>query len=418
MVLSALHKLVAAASLITTAAAAGEAAAVAAGSNVGAAAKKASGKLNIQDNVIEVNKTRYKLANLTMEEITPDLPGNLGPIQKLLNGNKDFTPGTYKVEADTDYYPPKASLLHPNFWTYWVHVLVQVIMAIMAIKCPCALLAVILLSVMCWPISAIFNHRMWGMIPFKPDWWLMAAKSLIVQWAPSTPMMLCLIYKPKQSVRQCAAIWTYIVLWLNVAWTLCFLPMAFKTVAIVNGFCAISLLVSLTIHLVAQCRHKVTLFEVEDDIVYGFGTSLSWLVCYTAWNALFVIESAVGLCLQDIFFWAMMIFFWYHSECRSPLENYFAMARPISLSGYIASSDWPGLLDYFRNATPLGVDLTRHAYFLFLATANFVFSFYVLYWAICLCCNWGGSREYYQQFEGWKRQEDEDDEEEGYSEDE
>lgn len=132
------------------------------------------------------------------------------------------------------------------------------------------------------------------------------------------------------------------------------------------------------------------------DIIYGYGTSLSWLVCYTVWNALFVIELAVGMVLQDIFFWAMMIFFYYWSDRHSGIENYFAMARPISLSVYIATSDWPGLLDFFRSADPLGLNLTSHAFFLFLAVVNVMFSFYVFYWAMCLLLDYGHADDYFR----------------------
>jgi hypothetical protein len=151
----------------------------------------------------------------------------------------------------------------------------------------------------------------------------------------------------------------------------------------------------------------VVLFEVSGDpkrktwepfdVIYGYGTSLSWLVVYTVWNALFVMELAVGLILQDIAFWAMMIFFYYYSGEGSGIENYFAMARPISLSMYIATSDWPGLHDFFRKAEPMGLDVTSHAFFLFLAVANFLFSFYVLYWELCLCFGCGGASDYFRK---------------------
>jgi hypothetical protein len=237
--------------------------------------------LSIQDNLIEVNDTRFRLQNITMKELTGPKPYPHGPIAAFFHGG-DVIPGTFDVGAVTKHYPPRASLLSPHFWTYWVHTVAQGIAVIMALKCPCALLVVVILSVLCWPISLLANAPMWSMVPGTATWWLMCAKSVIVQWAPCGPMLYALIYKPSAKTRHCIAIWVYIVLWLNVAWTLCFLPMRFNPVSVGNGFTAVSLLISLPIHLVALSRKGVTLFVVKGDVLYGFGTSLSWIVCYTA----------------------------------------------------------------------------------------------------------------------------------------
>jgi len=211
------------------------------------------------------------------------------------------------------------SLLHPNFWTYWIHTIAQIIAAIMALYLPRTLLVILIGAVLCWP-----NESIWRMQPLASDWWLMFIKSVIVNIAPTLPMMLCLIKNPSRRTRQCAAIWTYCILWLNVAWTLCFLPnTGFNPISVVNAVCGVSLCFSLIIHNIALCKRGYTLCEVQGDILYGYGTSLSWLVCYTVWNALFVLDIAVGVTLQDIAFWAMMIFFYYHSDGRSSVENYF-----------------------------------------------------------------------------------------------
>lgn len=311
------------------------------------------------------------------------------------------------LTAITRPYPNKMSLLHPNFWTYWIHGVFQIIAAVMALLAPRSLLAILLLAVLCWPISAIFGEAIWAMQPGAADWWLMCAKSMIVNIAPTVPMMYCLITRPSQQCLKYSAIWTYCVLGANVVWTLGFLPMAFNAVSCVNGMTGASLTISLIIHECALMSKGVVLFEVSGDpkrktwepfdVIYGYGTSLSWLVVYTVWNALFVMELAVGLILQDIAFWAMMIFFYYYSGEGSGIENYFAMARPISLSMYIATSDWPGLHDFFRKAEPMGLDVTSHAFFLFLAVGNFLFSFYVLYWELCLCCGCGGASDYFRK---------------------
>jgi hypothetical protein len=267
----------------------------------------------------------------------------------------------------------------------------------MALKSPKALLILLVAAVLCWPLSWMLNEPIWHMNPGESTWWLMAIKSAIVNIAPTAPMLLCLIFRPSPKVSHRVGIWGYFILWSNVFWTLFFLPMAFNAVSVTNAVCAISLDISLIIHLVALCKKGVGLCEVRGKFFYGYGTSLSWLVCYTVWNGLFVVEAAVGLVFQDIAFWGVMLVFYYWSNCHTTIENYFAMARPISLSTFIASSDWPGFLNFFRKADPLGLELTSHAFFLFLAVGNVFFSFYVLYWTVCCLLECGGGKEYLKE---------------------
>merc|ERR1719191_93122 len=122
----------------------------------------------------------------------------------------------------------------------------------------------------------------------------------------------------------------------------------------------------------------VTLVQNKGEVTYGFGCSLSWLVCYTVWNALFVGDFAIGLTLQDILFWCMMFHYYYHSDQASGIEDYFTMARPIQLSTYIAASDFVGLIPFFRDADGIGLDVNRHAFFLFIVIMNLIYSVYVL----------------------------------------
>jgi len=319
--------------------------------------------------VIELNRTSYKLDNISRSgnHIAGDLGERIDP----------------------------QSLLHPNFWTYCIHTVAQIIVTILAVKAPKVLLCVLVAAVLCWPLSWIFNEPIWGMKPGDSTWWLMAVKSVIVNVAPTAPMLICLINRPSPKVSHRVGVWGYCVLWANVFWTLFFLPLAFNPVSVTNAVCAISLCISLVLHNIALCKKGVALCEVKGKFFYGYGTSLSWLVCYTVWNGLFVVECAVGLVFQDIAFWAVMYVFYYWSNCRTAIENYFAMARPISLSTYIASSDWPGFHNFFRNAPPLSLDVTGHAFFLFLAAGNVLFSFYVLYWAVCCLLESGGAEEYF-----------------------
>jgi len=260
---------------------------------------------SLQQIVFEVNKSRYQLENVTFTA----------------TASKDKP---FLVNGVAEIYPDQMTLLHPNFWTYWIHTIAQIIAAIMALYLPRTLLVILVGAVLCWPISLAFNKPIWHMQPLTTDWNLMFVKSVIVNIAPTLPMMLCLIKKPSRGIRQCAAVWMYCILWVNIAWTLCFLPISgFNPISVVNGVCGVSLCISLIIHNVALCKRGFTLCEVQGDIIHGYSTSLSWLVCYTVWNALFVLEYAVGLTLQDIAFWAMMIFFYYHSDGRSSVENYF-----------------------------------------------------------------------------------------------
>lgn len=354
---------------------------------------------------IVLNGTRYRLDNIS------------------LKNNSNPT----KVRAIAVVWPDRATLFHPAFWSYFIHFAFQALTAIGVLLCvtPCkksscpdplrigAIITTVLLvlAVLCWPLSWITNQPIGKEAPGTMGWWFMTLKSLIVNIAPTVPMMYGLIFNPSAGCRQCLALWTYLVLWLNVAWTLLALsqPAQRNAVSLANGVCGASLMISLPVHICALIKRGVTpsrgraLAEVKGDIILGYGTSLSWLVCYTAWNATFVFTTLVVSCtLQDIFFWAMMLFFYYWSDAASPIENYFFMARPLSLSAYIASTDWTGFLEFFRSGPPFKLDLTRHAFFLFIALANAVYSLYVLYWEFCLLFDCCGAGKYFQNTFGFK----------------
>merc|ERR1719191_2393488 len=106
-------------------------------------------------------------------------------------------------------------------------------------------------------------RQFWAMQPGAADWWLMCAKSMIVNIAPTVPMMYCLITRPSQQCLKYSAIWTYCVLGANVVWTLGFLPMAFNAVSCINGMTGASLTISLIIHECALMSKGVVLFEVS-----------------------------------------------------------------------------------------------------------------------------------------------------------
>jgi len=243
-----------------------------------------------------------------------------------------------------------------------------------------------------------FNEPIRHMQPLAADWNLMCVKSVLVNMAPTLPVMLCLIKKPQRGTCQCAAIWVYCMLGINMSWTLLFLPVyGFDPTRVVNGVCGVSLCISLIIHNIALCKRGFTLFEVHGDIIYGYGISLSWLVCHTVWDTLFILEdNEVGSTLHLPAWWAMMFFFYYHSDGRSSVENYSAMARCINLSMYLATSTTLGLFSSAQKPNPLGVDTQRQPYFLFLAVLNAIYSFYVILWEFCLLLGCNGADKYFR----------------------
>lgn len=311
----------------------------------------------VQDRSIEINRTRFNLVNFSVYRI-PDNPNN------------------YKVRGGMQPYPDRQSLFHPYLWTYIIQVVCGAIAAVMGVYVPLPLLVLLLAAVSAWPLSWFCNLPIYAMHPGDFMWTMMALKSIIVNIAPTVPVLLICIFKFDKRGCTIAGYWTYAMLWANVAWTLGF-PMP-DLVMKVNGVCGASLCLSLAVRLISMACSRTVPAELRDGIVYSFGTSLSWLVCYTVWNALFVADFAVCLVLQDILFWCFMFYYWYHSNCASNIEHYFGMARPIQLSIYIAVSDWTGLIPFFRDAAGIGLDVNRHAFFLFIASVNALYSMGVL----------------------------------------
>jgi len=329
---------------------------------------------------IEINGTRYSLEQVI---ITPF-------------GN------AFNVSAEAHPYPDRDSLFHPCFLSYWIQTLGAIIATVLALKCPMVLMVVLVGMTLIWPASFIGGFQVCRMDPGTAPWWLMAIKSLIVNICPVVPMLLVKVNWAtwKQTKKNTAGYFVYFILWANVFWTLFFpwlTDLNFNETVKANWLCGLSLCISLIVHLFAMRRRNVPLFRTDerDDhrVVYGYGTSLSWLICYTVWNGLFVLSLAPGLTLQDVLFWCIMIALYYDSETRDPIEDYFAMARPIQLGAYIGISDWLDLIPYFR-VDGIGLDMHRHAYFLFIATFNFLYSLYVMYYEIRLLMDDDYGRDY------------------------
>lgn len=324
---------------------------------------KAPPEKKVEDDTLEVNRTRYYVKNLSLRP----MPAVAGEEPRWKVGEEGYAV----------VYPELETLLHPNFASYFLHAIFLAICAIMGIYCKCALVVFLALLVVAWPISAIFGLSIYAMKPFDGMWCAMMAKSIIVNWLPTIPMLLMGIMNCSRTLRQAAGIWVYFAFWCNIFWTLLF-PMP-DLVMKANGLAGAVLCCSLIIRLFALCKAGVDTFEVKDNFIYGYGTSLSYLVCYTVWNALFVSDMAVGLSLQDILFWVLMVFYYYWSGKVADVEDYFAMARPIQLSVYIGVSDVIGMIPWFKAQKPIGLDMNRHPYFFYIAIMNFIFSWYVLY---------------------------------------
>jgi len=344
---------------------------------------------HLQDNTIVYNHTRYAETDVVVNP----------------------TGGVFRIAARWLHYPDRDSLLHPAFVSYWIHCIAAGVVVCLILYLPGDLghkLVIVLLPLLVsiWIASWIWQFQVCRLKPpcFTCDppsngqgtWWLMFVKSLIVNIGPVVPMLGCIIGGWGARGRNIAAGIVYFILWANVFWTLFFPWIAQFNVNMTvwaNWWTGASLCISLLVHLAALCNKGVVLFQVEGKILYGYGTSLSWLICYTIWNGQFVLSLAPGLTLQDILFWCLMFAFYYASGQARPVEDYFAMARPIQLGLYIGLSDWLDLIPFFR-VPGIGLDVNRHAYFLFLASANFVYSLYVLFYEIKLLVKPDSCREY------------------------
>lgn len=316
----------------------------------------------LQDATLEWNYSRYRVTSIV---VSP------------------FGSGAhYKAVANLTRSADRDTLLHPNFCMYYIHVVAAGIAVLMALYVPSLLMALLISMVLLWPASYVLGFQICRLEPGSSTWWLMCIKSAIVNICPTTPVLLCIIKKDTwgRAHHQIAGGIGYFILWANVFWTLFFPLLAtynHNLTCTFNTMTGGSLCIALLVHLFGHYRNNVDLCHVEGKVFYGCGTSLSWLICYTVWNALFVLTLAPGLTLQDILFWAMMFAFYYYTGKSHPIEDYFSMARPIQLGMYIGLSDWADLIPFFC-VPGVGLDVNRHAFFLFISTFNFIYSFYVL----------------------------------------
>lgn len=274
-------------------------------------------------------------------------------------------------------------LMHPYLILYFLHTVNAGIACALAMKAPIVLIVVMVLSGISYLVSALVPIDMWNDNVSTSHWWLGFAKWVIVNALATIPVCCIQAFKLNDTIIQVIGCFVYIILGTNVVWTLGFeMP---DWIRVVNAACALSLTLSLIIHCCGRRRHGKKLFEKVDGMVYGYGTPMAWLVCYTIWNALFVAEYSMGMTLQDILFWAMMFLMQCLDGNRRPVDIYFAYARPVQLGSYIAFGAAMGLIPYFRETPWLAelqpLKINSHAYFLFIASCNFLWSLLCLFWA-------------------------------------
>jgi len=278
-------------------------------------------------------------------------------------------------------------LWHPYILLYLLHCVACGVGAVMSLYTPYAYLVVNLLSGFSFLYSAITGAEMWGNKLGDFLWTGVFIKWLIVNLFATVPVLLLRARKMSPRVIKLFGYFVYGILGSNIIWTL---GMESKghIIVYINRVAGIMLVIALIMHCVAVCRAKpaLDLFEVRSGFLYGFGTSLPWLVCYTVWNALFIAKITIGGLLQDILFWCLMAFYQYWDGHHLPIELYFAFARPVQLGTYIGFTEFLGtFVPYFYNSTTMSehqpLPINSHAFFLFIAFANMLWSFVCTFWA-------------------------------------
>eukprot|EP00930_Biecheleria_cincta_P011286 TRINITY_DN113951_c0_g1_i1.p1 TRINITY_DN113951_c0_g1~~TRINITY_DN113951_c0_g1_i1.p1 ORF type:complete len:341 (-),score=41.14 TRINITY_DN113951_c0_g1_i1:35-1057(-) len=288
-----------------------------------------------------------------------------------------------------------SELWHPYVLMYALHSVVALIAVPVSLHFPRLLIAVMIASGILWPLTWVLNQPLWGqdgtrgaqdLSPGSYLWWGVFLKWLIVNFCATVPVLyLRVLWAPSQRTVLVLGAFVYVILGANVVWTIGLIKN--EVVDWVNHATAILLTLSLILHCVALRRHHAReFFEVRKGFVYGYATPFPWLMCYTIWNALFVASISIGMTLQDILFWCMMLGYQAMDGQRLPIEMYFAFARPIQLGTYIALSDWVGtFIPFFRDAATLKskqpLNINGNAYFFYIVCCNFVFSIFITYWA-------------------------------------
>jgi len=273
------------------------------------------------------------------------------------------------------------AMWHP-YILLWI---LQSVMSLAACKAsvhfPKAVLAIMILSMLAFPIFLGLGIPIWEDAP----WWMFVVKWIIVNGL-AVPLLCILSWKLSPGVQEALAVLVYVIHGVNVCWTL--LYPAPLVVQKVNKATGVILTVALIMHCWCLCRRGIPLTEFSETngTLYGRGTSLSWLVCYTVWNALFAGAAySVSSTLQDILFWCLMVQLYYNSDQARPIEDYFMHARPIQLGMYIFVTSICGQIPYFQDVERTVAPFDNHPFYLFLSGANLTYGVMVLVWSvICL----------------------------------
>eukprot|EP00420_Gonyaulax_spinifera_P034520 CAMPEP_0197869914 /NCGR_PEP_ID=MMETSP1439-20131203/706_1 /TAXON_ID=66791 /ORGANISM="Gonyaulax spinifera, Strain CCMP409" /LENGTH=382 /DNA_ID=CAMNT_0043488777 /DNA_START=41 /DNA_END=1189 /DNA_ORIENTATION=+ len=280
------------------------------------------------------------------------------------------------------------SMWHPYLVLFWMHVISASLATVASLHFPRVLLVIMACSGLLWPISWMFGLYLWDPkhAPLSSDWWMTFIKWLIVDASAGLPVLACKGFDFSKKTVVAIGIGIYVILGANIVWTMLYKVDGY--VRMWNTCVGGVLTVSLAVYCFAQSWHGKPLLEMVNGFPYGRGTSLPWLISYTVWNALFVMDFSMGMTLQDLLFWAMMYFYQCNDSQPLTIEFYFAFARPIQLGVYIAWGCWCGIVPLFRNAVPLAkhapLHVNEHSYFLFIVSANLLLALYTLGRAIQL----------------------------------
>lgn len=297
------------------------------------------------------------------------------PIGDLLN------PCNNTLVRPTDFY----SLWHPYILLYSLHCVIAALFAIMSLKVPKTTCGLIAASGVTFLISACANIPIWGHSPDSFLWMGVFIKWLIVDLAATVPVLLMKGVEFSPRVVRMMGIPIYVILGSNVIWTM-FLDSEEMFIVYVNRVSGACLTIGLILHCVAVCRAGLGLFEVRGGFPYGFGTSYSWIVCYTVWNFLFAARIGLGTTLQDFLFWAIMLFYQWYDDKQLPVELYFGFARPVQLGSYIGFTEFIGaFVPYFYEAPTLAEEqplpIYSNSFILFVAWLNMLLGICVVVWA-------------------------------------
>lgn len=276
-------------------------------------------------------------------------------------------------------------LWHPYVILYIGHVVAAIAAVPLSLYLPRTSIGIMVGSGLIFLIGAITGWPTWGFTTSDFIWWGVLIKWLIVNALATVPVLVMRAFKPGQRAMRIMGIFVYTILGSNILWTLG-LDSKGMVVVYLNRCTAVVLTTSLILHCASCCRWGQELFEVRRGMVYGFGTSFPWIVCYTTWNALFIAKVSIGTTLQDILFWAMMYAYQCLDRSPLPIEFYFGFARPVQLGTYIAFAEWVGtLVPYFYEAKDLKehqpLPVNSHAFFLFVCFANLVWGCVELVWS-------------------------------------